>query len=116
MNRSFSILSAVLLAGIALSAHAAGDAARGETKAKPCQACHGPDGNGTAPTFPRLAGQYPDYLVQALMAYKSGARKNPIMAGMAAPLSEDDVHDLAAYFASLPPGVHTLNAGKTARE
>ena len=116
MNRTLTIFGAMVLAGIALSAHAAGDAVRGEAKAKPCQACHGPDGNGTAPIFPRLAGQYTDYLAQALMAYKSGARKNPIMVGMAAPLSEDDVRDLAAYFSGLPAGLHTLDTGRTARE
>lgn len=108
------MIAAALLAVSAIPAQAAGDAAQGATKAKPCEACHGPDGNGTAPTFPRLAGQYPDYIVQALKSYKSGDRKNPIMSGMAAPLSEQDMKDLAAHFSSLPAGVHTLDAGHAA--
>ena len=54
----------------------------------------------TKPPFPRLAGQYPDYLVQALSEYKSGERKNPIMSGFAATLSQRDMADIAAYFSS----------------
>ena len=54
-------------------------------------------------TYPKLAGQYPDYLAKALRDYKSGARKNPIMAGMAAGLTQKDIDDLSEYFASLPP-------------
>ena len=65
-----------------------------------CEACHGPDGNSPTGDFPKLAGQNEDYLVATLAQYKSGKRKNPIMAGMAAPLSKQDVADLAAYFAS----------------
>lgn len=77
-----------------------GDVAAGQQKAQTCQACHGADGNSTDPNFPRLAGQYEDYLRQALHDYKSGARKNAIMSGMAAPLSDEDIANLAAYFAS----------------
>jgi cytochrome c553 len=98
MNKQ--LLMAVALAGLITAAHAGGDAIRGEAKSKPCQACHGPDGNSSAPNFPRLAGQYEDYLAQALKAYKSGARANPIMIGMVAPLSEQDMEDLAAYYAT----------------
>lgn len=83
----------------------AGDRQAGQQKSAPCQACHGADGNGTGTQFPRLAGQYPDYLVQALMEYKTGARKNPIMAPFAMPLTPRDMEDLAAYFASLPNGL-----------
>ena len=79
-------------------ASAAGDAAAGKQKSQPCVACHAADGNSTNPQFPRLAGQYPDYLVKALKDYKSGERKNPIMAPFAANLSDRDMEDLAAYF------------------
>ncbi|HXH02632.1 MAG TPA: c-type cytochrome [Candidatus Competibacteraceae bacterium] len=82
-----------------------GNPKAGQKKAEACAACHGPDGNSTDPNFPRLAGQYEDYLAKALHDYKSGARKNPIMAGMAAPLSEQDIADLAAFFASRPKGL-----------
>jgi cytochrome c553 len=82
------------------SALAQGDAAAGKEKSAPCAACHGADGNSPAPNFPRLAGQHADYLVKALEDYKTGARKNPIMAGFAGGLSKQDREDLAAYFAS----------------
>lgn len=78
----------------------AGDPAAGEQKSQPCQACHGPDGNSPTPNFPNLAGQHQTYLLQTLKDYKSGARKNAIMAGMATPLSEQDMKDLAAYYSS----------------
>lgn len=71
-------------------------------KAKVCVSCHGIDGNSTNPQFPRLAGQYADYLVKALKDYKSGARPNPIMRGFAGGLSERDMTELAAWFASHP--------------
>ncbi len=70
----------------------------GKEKSKTCAACHGPDGNSTAPDFPRLAGQNQDYLVKALSDYKAGDRKNAIMAPQAANLSKRDIDDLAAYF------------------
>jgi cytochrome c553 len=76
-----------------------GDAEAGKTKSAACQACHGPDGNGTGDgQYPRIAGQYADYLAKALHDYKSGARNNPIMAGFAATLSEEDIADLSAFF------------------
>jgi len=93
-------LAALLVAG---PAFAKGDVDAGKQKAMPCTACHGPDGNaGIDPQYPRLAGQYADYLAKALHEYKAGERKNPIMAGFATTLSDKDIEDLAAYFASLP--------------
>jgi cytochrome c553 len=87
------------------SAFASGDVDAGKAKAVPCQACHGQDGNaGVDPQYPHLAGQYADYLARALHEYKLGQRKNPIMVGFATPLSDADIEDLAAYFASLPDG------------
>jgi len=85
-----------------------GSPAAGKNKAALCAACHGVDGNGTSPMFPRLAGQYPDYLMQALAEYKSGARNNAIMAPQAKNLSAQDVADLASYYASLP-GLEVLS-------
>jgi cytochrome c553 len=85
-----------------------GDPVVGKTKALICVGCHGVDGNGGAdPSWPRLAGQIPDYLLAQLKAFKIGARKNPIMKGMAEPLKEQDMRDLVAYFSSqtLRPGV-----------
>jgi cytochrome c553 len=88
------VLTAALFSGSAL----AGNPAAGEAKSKPCAACHGADGNSATADFPRLAGQHADYLVKALLDYKSGARKNPIMAPQAANLSKRDMEDLAAFF------------------
>lgn len=99
------LLAFVLLALPLAGAHAQGDPVAGKTKAQPCQACHGEEGRSTNPQFPVLAGQYPDYLVQALMEYKSGKRQNPIMAPFAQSLSRQDMEDVAAYFASRPNGV-----------
>ncbi len=76
----------------------AANPAAGKEKSKSCAACHGVDGNSTAPDFPRIAGQHYDYLVKALSDYKTGERKNAIMAPQAANLTKRDIEDLAAYF------------------
>jgi len=68
-----------------------------------CVACHGNDGVGILPEYPNLAGQQQDYIQQALHSYKGGQRKNPIMAGMAAALTEQDIRELAAYYSSQRP-------------
>lgn len=93
--------SLVILALVSVTAAADGDPAIGKTKAAPCVACHGEDGKGIAPNYPVLAGQHADYLAESLRGYRSGERKNAIMAGFAAGLSDDDIEDLAAWFASL---------------
>lgn len=102
-TRTSAILLVATIASVALSAQAA-DLAKGEAKVKEvCQACHGLDGNAKLPDYPKLGGQYPDYMEKALRDYKSGARKNPIMAGFAGTLSEADIENVAAYFASQKP-------------
>lgn len=65
-----------------------------------CVACHQADGNSTTPANPVLAGQHADYIVEQLAAFKSGARQSPIMQGMAAGLTPEDVHSVAAWFES----------------
>jgi cytochrome c553 len=93
---------AIVLAAAALGAQAA-DIAAGKAKAETvCAACHGADGNSQNPQYPILAGQHPDYIQKALRDYKSGARSNAIMAGMAATLSPADVENVAAWFSSQP--------------
>jgi cytochrome c553 len=96
---TFACLWLVSLAPV----HAAdGNIAAGQAKAAMCAACHGADGNGGAdPTWPKLAGQDADYIAKQLADFKTGRRKNPIMSGMAAPLSTADMKNLGAYFASL---------------
>lgn len=96
-------LLCVLNGLIAGSALAEGTAEAGQAKSTPCVACHGVDGNSLNPVWPTLAGQHPSYIVKQLKAFKSGARQDPMMSPMAAPLSEQDMEDLAAYFASKTP-------------
>lgn len=81
-----------------------------------CAACHGKDAKTPIdPTYPKLAGQYPDYLAQALSDYQTGARKNAIMGGMAKPLSKSDIRNVAAYLASLPGPLTTPTESRLAR-
>lgn len=81
------------------AAHAAGDAAKGaEIASTVCVACHGADGNSMITLNPKLAGQHPEYLLKQLREFKSGVRANPVMGGMVANLTEDDMANLAAYF------------------
>lgn len=84
-----------------------GDAAAGQAKTAACAACHGMDGNSPSALYPKLAGQNAGYIARQLQMFKSGKRVNPIMAGMTAPLSEQDMRDIGAYFASKTslPGV-----------
>jgi len=94
---------ALLLVALAFSAPAFGkDAQAGKAKAaQVCAACHGPDGNKpSAPDQPILAGQHYDYLVRALTDYKAGKRNNPIMKGFATTLSDDDMRNVASFYAS----------------
>ena len=96
-------LVAAVAASTALSAQAA-DVAKGQELAQAqCAACHGKDfASPVDPSYPKLAGQYPDYLEKALRDYQTGARKNAIMAGLAKPLSRTDIKNLAAYLGGLP--------------
>jgi cytochrome c553 len=94
------LLGVVAVFALAVPA-SAGDAAAGKAKAASCAACHGADGNGGGdPSWPKLAGQHENYLLAQLQAFKSGARKDPLMTPMAAPLSQKDMENLAAFYAS----------------
>ncbi|MFT2091790.1 c-type cytochrome [Paraglaciecola sp. 2405UD69-4] len=81
----------------------AADIAAGKTKAGICAACHGASGISQIPTYPNLAGQKEQYLVLQLKAFRDGERKNMVMAPMATALSDTDIDNLSAYFASLDP-------------
>lgn len=76
------------------------DPAKGQTVATPCLACHTADGSRGIPANPILQGQHPDYIVKQLTEFKSGKRASAVMKGMAAPLSEDDIKHVAAFYAS----------------
>ena len=97
MKKTLFVLATAALI-CSLPVHAAGNAEAGKAKSTTCAACHGVDGNSTVPSFPKLAGQNRDYLYHSLKDYKSGKRKNPIMAGQVQTLSDADMNDLAAYF------------------
>lgn len=102
MNRTLTTLFAALVLSVATAAGAADVDAGGAKVKEVCQACHGLDGNSQTPDYPKLGGQRQDYLAKALRDYKSGARKNPIMAGFAGALSTKDIENLAAYYAAQP--------------
>jgi cytochrome c553 len=73
--------------------------------AQTCVACHGAEGVGILPEYPNLAGQHADYLENSLRGYRSGQRKNAVMAGMAAPLTDADIRELARYYSSQRPAL-----------
>jgi cytochrome c553 len=100
MVRKLIAATLVGLLGTIGAAEAAGDAAAGKTKSAACVGCHGDKGQGVAPN-PALAGKSDADLVKALKDYKSGTKPNPIMNGLAAALSDQDMEDLAAFYASL---------------
>jgi cytochrome c553 len=78
----------------------AGDPVVGKTKAELCFGCHGEDGNSTDPQFPKLAGQYGSYIAKQVRNYQATTRSHLVMSGMAASVSDEDLADIAAYFAS----------------
>jgi cytochrome c553 len=79
----------------------AGDAEAGKTKAMACAACHGVNGMSSNELWPNLAGQKAGYLAKQMKAFRDGTRSDPVMSGMAKPLSDQDIDDLAAYYSSL---------------
>jgi cytochrome c553 len=95
----------VVTASLAISSSslAAGDAALGKAKSIVCSACHGPTGVSANPQWPKLAGQHASYLAKALKDFRRGVRKDPTMSAMAKPLSDQDIENLAAYYASQAP-------------
>ena len=99
MKKILLIASLVSFAVIG-AAHAAGDAEAGKAKAAACVACHGPDGNSPAPNFPKLAGQHARYLAKQLKEFKASERIDPTMNAMTAPLSEQDMADISAFYAT----------------
>jgi cytochrome c553 len=95
-----------------------GSAEAGQARSVTCAACHGPDGNSVNPAWPSLAGQNAPYLLKQLEAYKSGSRTDPLMTSQAMPLSEQEMRDLAVYYAgqaAAPKAVaapETINKGQ----
>jgi cytochrome c553 len=110
MKRIAALLAACsMLAGLAQAESIPPEKVK--EKALTCAACHGADGlagTDAQAQYPRLAGQYHDYLARALHEYKSGERKNPIMAGFASTLSDAEIDALARYFAEMPSKLDDL--------
>lgn len=97
--RTLALLPGFFLLGIA-QVHAEGSIENGTVKARSCQVCHGKEGHSTNPSYPILAGQHAAYLQKQLRAFRAGTRKDPIMNGMAAPLSDQDIEDISSFFQS----------------
>lgn len=104
--QTISMLSRILLATAVSAAatlvHAENLEAGKKFASEVCAACHGVDGNSANPDYPKLAGQYPDYLAKALRDYQSGARNNAIMKGFATMLKDEDIGNVAAWYSSQP--------------
>jgi cytochrome c553 len=92
------VIAAIVFALPAVAFAASGDAEVGRKKSEPCKACHGEAGVSASPDFPNIAGQHADYITAVLNHYKNGKRKNPIMQGQVANLTQKDILDLAAYY------------------
>lgn len=103
--RVFRAVAFGVLALLPLVAGATGDASAGSALATTCAACHGQNGVAILPAYPNLAGQGEAYLTRQLVLIKSGARAAPLMAGQLDALSDTDLANLAAYYASLAPTV-----------
>ena len=103
MKKVMLSVAAIALAG-SMGTAVAGDVAAGKAKSAVCAACHGANGIATIPGYPNLAGQNEQYLVTQLKLFKNGQRtggQSNIMAPMAAPLTDADIANLAAFYASL---------------
>ncbi len=103
MILKYSAFAIVMLAAASLANAQAlieGSAEAGKAKSITCAACHGADGNSVNPNWPNLAGQHATYIVQQLQAFKDGTRADPLMTPQAMMLTEDDMKNLAVYYAS----------------
>ena len=100
MNKfQFAIVVALLSFAPAI-AFSAGNAAEGKNKSAVCHACHGATGQAVQPIYPNLGGQHQDYLIRTLQGFRDGSRQNAIMNGFAANLSDADIEDITAWYAS----------------
>ena len=100
MKRTLLVAGIVGMFAVAGAAQAAGNAGAGKAKSATCAGCHGASGEGKAPN-PKLAGMAEDKFIQAMKDYKSGKKPNPVMKTFATQVKDEDLADLAAYYASL---------------
>ncbi len=101
MKRQILTITSALILAASANIATAGDAAAGKAKAVTCAGCHGANGVSAIPVNPNLAGQKEAYLLKQMKAFKDGSRKDPTMNAMAAPLTDADMANIAAYYASL---------------
>jgi len=101
MNKAIAVMAvSILFSGAIGLSQAAGNARAGKTKSASCAGCHGDNGNSIAPMFPRMAGQHASYLGKQLSDFKNHSRADQAMEAMAAPLSEQDIEDISAFYAT----------------
>ncbi len=107
MNKHWLVMAApaALVLAMVMQPLMAGDPDAGAELAQGCAACHGADGNSSNPQWPKIAGQNERYLRESLKAYREGTRQDPLMAGEAANLSDQDIADLAAFYAAQTPQI-----------
>ncbi|MFW5969365.1 MAG: c-type cytochrome [Halofilum sp. (in: g-proteobacteria)] len=105
---SLFFATATLILSTLNAAHAAGDPDAGREKSENCASCHGDKGNTQDSQYPKLAGQHPSYLYETMKGYKSGDRENSVMKSQVSDLSDQDMRDLAAYYASQESSLYTL--------
>ncbi len=103
--KNYCLTTICLLMFVSANSYA-GDPEKGKTLSQTCAACHSVDGNSVSPIWPKLAGQHAEYIVKQLQDFKDGKRVNAQMAPMVASLSDEDMADIAAYFAiqNIKPG------------
>ena len=110
MNRTnfqSHLLAAALMVLLSSASVSAGDIEAGKAKSAICLTCHKTSNEVVGAGTPIISGQYEDYLIQALKDYKSGARRNPIMGGFVASLSDEDIEDIAAFYAAFDSQLFT---------
>lgn len=100
MNKFQNAAAATLLSFVPVAVFAAGNTTDGQNKSAVCTACHGADGKSTQPIYPNLGGQQQNYLTKSLRDFRDGSRQDPVMSSFAASLSDTDIEDLAAWYAS----------------
>jgi cytochrome c553 len=101
MNKAIAVMAiSIIFTGAIGPSQAAGNARLGKTKTTSCASCHGDDGNSIAPMFPKLAGQHASYLAKQLNDFKNHSRTDQSMEAMAAALSDQDIEDIGAFYAT----------------
>lgn len=103
MKKSVPFVATLALFAACAANAQSGNPEAGQAKSQVCAACHGADGNSANPAWPTIAGQHANYIVTQLRAYKEGVRNDPMMVGMVAGLNDQDMLDLAAYYAAQTP-------------